>query len=730
MKLGDIYYILFRHKWKIIVLSMLGFMAAGVILLVKKPLYGSEAEMLVKYVVNSRPKALVGDIQNTDPRGDNILNSEVRILTSYDLASNVVSALGPEMTKRILGKDAVGDGDDSIRAAKLIRRNIDVEPIKHTDVLKISFEHADREVVQPVLMQLISNYLELHAEIHNKLGISDVVLNRQLINLSNQLYETEEALRDAKAKTGAVSPENAKASLASQIDEKRREISSAEADLAQQQAALKEYNSMTRPVLVSSSPSNAPAIPPERLTEYKSVMNRLDAAIKKRDELRTWAMETSTPVRDVQEQITSLEQQKNQLEDKYPGLVSIPVVIPTVSGPSTSPNAFDPANAAVQIEALKSKIGKMNEQLEQLKREVARVEEMDATISELQRRKEVQETEYRSYESSLSQARFNEALEQGKLSNITPYELPTPPFKDTEKINKLAGIAAGGGLGASLILAFLLELFLDQTVKRPQEIESRLRLPLFLSIPDTHQNGRSFPGLKSKKQLLLDWPTDGAADGNGNGAVAAWDSNHKLRLFFEALRDRLFVYFETRNLKHNPKLVAVTACNEGAGVTTVASGLAATLSETGEGNVLLIDMNNGEGAARPFFKGKPACTLAEALEGKDNAMVQERLYVVAEGSPAEEQTKGLPNEFTQLVPKLKASDYDYIIFDLPPVSQISVTSKMARMMDVNLLVIESEKTDRDIVKQASSMIGGAKANVGVVLNKKRTYVPSWLLQEL
>src|SRR5262249_5086374 len=151
--------------------------------------YGSEAEMLGKYVVNSRPKVLVGDIQNTDPRGDNILNSEVRILTSYDLASNVVNTLGPEMTKKILGKDAAGDGDDSIRAAKLIRLNVDVEPIKHTDVLKISFEHTDREVVQPVLMQLISSYLELHAEIHNKLGISDVVLNRQLINLSNQLYE-------------------------------------------------------------------------------------------------------------------------------------------------------------------------------------------------------------------------------------------------------------------------------------------------------------------------------------------------------------------------------------------------------------------------------------------------------------------------------------------------------------------------------------------------------------
>src|SRR3954469_281831 len=173
MKLGDVYFIVFRHKWKIVILSLLGFLAAGVVLAFKKPLYGSEAELLVKYVVNSRPKVLIGDIQNTDPRGDNILNSEVRILTSYDLASNVVQAIGAE---KILAKE--GGGDDPIWAAKLVRRNIDVEPIKHTDVLKISFEHKDREIVQPVLRQLITSYLDLHAEIHNKLGISDVVLNR------------------------------------------------------------------------------------------------------------------------------------------------------------------------------------------------------------------------------------------------------------------------------------------------------------------------------------------------------------------------------------------------------------------------------------------------------------------------------------------------------------------------------------------------------------------------
>ena len=82
-----------------------------------------------------------------------------------------------------------------------------------------------------------------------------------------------------------------------------------------------------------------------------------------------------------------------------------------------------------------------------------------------------------------------------------------------------------------------------------------------------------------------------------------------------------------------------------------------------------------------------------------------------------------------LMPKLKASDYDYIIFDLPPVSQTSMTPRMGRLMDMVLLVIESEKTSQDVVKRASSLLAESQANVSTVLNKTRTYIPTWLHQE-
>ena len=200
----------------------------------------------------------------------------------------------------------------------------------------------------------------------------------------------------------------------------------------------------------------------------------------------------------------------------------------------------------------------------------------------------------------------------------------------------------------------------------------------------------------------------------------------------DALRDRLVNYFESINLTRKPKLVALTSAGRGSGVSTISAGLAASLSETGDGRVLLVDMNRENGAAHQFVRGQIGCQLDDALssEKRDNALVQENLYVVSEGSNAGQLPRILPKRFASLMPKLRGSDYDYIIFDMPPVSQTSVTTRLAGFMDTVMLVIESEKTDRDVVQQANQLLLQSKTHVTAVLNKTRKYVPGWLQHDI
>ena len=102
LDLGDIYYVLFRHKWKILLCSLAGILSAAAIYRSESPPFQSEAKLLVRYIVSQdKPSALAGNAQATrispDDRGASIMNTEVEILTSLDLAESVAKAISPAL---------------------------------------------------------------------------------------------------------------------------------------------------------------------------------------------------------------------------------------------------------------------------------------------------------------------------------------------------------------------------------------------------------------------------------------------------------------------------------------------------------------------------------------------------------------------------------------------------------------------------------------------------------
>ncbi len=133
-----------------------------------------------------------------------------------------------------------------------------------------------------------------------------------------------------------------------------------------------------------------------------------------------------------------------------------------------------------------------------------------------------------------------------------------------------------------------------------------------------------------------------------------------------------------------------------------------------------MDVNGDQGSAHLFYKGKPGCDVEEVLEPDSRAegLVQENVYVASlhEGTCAE-LAMVLPKRFDHLVPKLNASDYDYIVFDMPPVSPTSATPRLASHMDITLLVLESEKTGQHSAARCSAPTRESRANVAPVLNE-------------
>jgi Mrp family chromosome partitioning ATPase len=173
--------------------------------------------------------------------------------------------------------------------------------------------------------------------------------------------------------------------------------------------------------------------------------------------------------------------------------------------------------------------------------------------------------------------------------------------------------------------------------------------------------------------------------------------------------------------------VGVASFSKAAGTSTLAAGLAASLSETNDGKVLLVDVNLGPQQVHPFFKGKPAYPLKAALKPDDTIVsASQNLYLATVGSPSAGPAQLGLKRFFDMMPNLKASDFDYIIFDMPPLAQTSPTWGMAAFMDKLLLVVEAEKNNCEMIKRGYGKLVAERDNVDVVVNKARSYVPKWL----
>ena len=748
VSLEDIYHILFRHKWKIAMISGAGIVCSLLLPRIQPAPYMSEAKLYIRYVLESRSPTPVEAndprIKSPDTRGDSIMNTELEILTSGDLAQQVADTIGPE---KILGANG---GTNRLKAGAVVRKGLTAEVPKNSSVIRLVFQHADSEIVQPVLSQLIEFYLKKHVEIH-AVGAFDDFLTQETDQLRSSLARTEQELEKAKTNLGYYSSlEEARQFQGEQISKIRQSIFDAEAELAERKAAANELAGITH--AKPAATTNTVAAPrPEKLAEYKKVSSLLESLRKKEQEYLQIFTPESSVVKPVAQQISENMKLKRQLEEENPELLGLTASQSTT--PETGISArIDLASERVRVSALDSKISVLNGQLAGLRKEAAAVGDAEGIITKLQLQKEVDQGRYKHFVQSLEQARIDEKIGNGKESNISTIQKPSPPLRDTTKLQKMRIGLAVGGVAFAVGLAFLLELFLDRSVKRPGEVEAKAGLPLFLTIPLIQGHGsvgrlgwfRKVPLLtdreharssdhRSSEELsaMEDQPRTEPAQ--SNGFMADWNPSRALLPFFEALRDRLIGFFELKNLTHKPKLVAVTSCGEGSGVTTIAAGLAASLSQTGDGNVLLVDMNQRNGATHHFLNGHLDCCLDDALEieKRGGALVHDNLYVVSESNGNGFQLpRILPKRFTNLVPKLKASDYDYIIFDMPSISQLSVTPRIAKFMDVVLLVVESEKTDREVLKRAITFLNESKPNLCAVLNKHRTYVPKVLQQEL
>jgi capsular exopolysaccharide synthesis family protein len=176
--------------------------------------------------------------------------------------------------------------------------------------------------------------------------------------------------------------------------------------------------------------------------------------------------------------------------------------------------------------------------------------------------------------------------------------------------------------------------------------------------------------------------------------------------------------------------VLLASPRHGEGTTTVALGLAMALAKERDARVLLVEGNfrspsfssvlplTSEVGALDFAAGRAT---PEALATR---LEQLNLSVIAAGAALRPDANVEVIEV--LVGRLQ-SQFDFIVIDAPPVNSYADASVLATKIDGVILVVEADRTPVAEAEAAKRQLDRVGARIlGVVLNRRRSYIPAFL----
>src|SRR5579884_1512460 len=290
-------------------------------------------------------------------------------------------------------------------------------------------------------------------------------------------------------------------------------------------------------------------------------------------------------------------------------------------------------------------------------------------------------------------------IRAGNIQVVDHAAIPLDPFKPKIPRNLLLAIVVGliGGVG----IAFALEFF-DKTVKTPEEIREKMRLPVLGAVLRLPENG-GYKRLKSpiEKLYMLEPRSP----------------------FSEAIRTlRASVMLSSQD--HSIRSILVTSCWPGEGKTTIASNLAISLAY-GPNRVLLVEADlRHPTLSKTFGISRSSLGLSNYLMfgSEMNEIIHStdipQLFVLPSGSvnPSNPSELLHSDEMKELLSKLR-SEFNYVVIDSSPAIGLADSIMLSTVADATILVAGAGMAMRrdisHVVKQLSDV--GAQF-LGVIIN--------------
>lgn len=413
------------------------------------------------------------------------LQSVAELFKSKDLLTKVVAACDLQkqeehsfsawLSRKIAPADDIPGVTADVKIARAVlalEKDIEVQPIKLTNLISVSYKATDPQQAVRVLNTLSSLYLEKHLAMHRVPGAFDF-FHQQAEQYRSALAESEARLADFGGQEGVVSP-----TLTREITvRKLSEFEAAEQETHAMILETKQRMQTLETQLASLSPRHTTQIRtldnPQLMERLKST--QLDLELK-RSALLTKFEPTYRLVQEVDQQIAQTREaivaaEKAPLKDET-----------TDRDPTYEALRAELAKANTELATLQARAAATSGMIRSYRAESQRLDHQEVVQQDMLRAAKANEENYLLYLRKQEEARISDALDRQRISNVLVAEAPSVPFKS--KGRRLPFVILGTLFAslASVMVGFVVDRW-DPSFRTPQELQDFLGSPVLAAFP-------------------------------------------------------------------------------------------------------------------------------------------------------------------------------------------------------------------------------------------------------
>ena len=308
---------------------------------------------------------------------------------------------------------------------------------------------------------------------------------------------------------------------------------------------------------------------------------------------------------------------------------------------------------------------------------------------DLQRQRTLLEQSYSELAQKSEQASVSANLARSQ-ANVRVVQSADPPVKG--RSGRAILLAAGAGLGLLFAATIVVvSAALSDIMVTPGDVERKLETPILLTVPQS----------------------------------APRDGNKVTPRFLKADDANLISQLLSSVSPGPGRIMQMLTPNGGEGGSSLLLDLALLLSHQDERRILLVDVKPGPGQGAVAALDGRGAVLESIADGKVFRLEGTGLFITPPVGSRTEDSRW------ESILATARGQYDIVLIDTPAIASSSVGIILAPLVDMNLIVVEAEKTRSISARHLIDRIDATGAHViGAILNKRRFYIPAFVYRWL